>query len=188
MNPLIDRIYALFAVHGSAHYGENISQLDHAVQCAQLAVEHNCPESLVAAALLHDIGRMIDPAGNDAELQGQDAAHEDIGAAWLAPAFPPVATEPIRLHVAAKRYLCGTEPSYAATLSAASLLSLGVQGGPMSQVEARAFEAEAFYADAVQLRRFDDWGKREGCAPAPLDAYRPLLERVSASVASPMRA
>jgi len=181
--PLIDRIHALFAAHGSAHYGENVSQLDHALQCAHLAVEHGCAEPLIAAALLHDIGRMIDPAGNDVELQGYDAAHEDIGAAWLAPVFPPAVTEPIRLHVAAKRYLCATDPHYAVTLSAASILSLNVQGGPMSDEEARAFEAEAYFADAVQLRRFDDWGKRLGEAPARLTAYRALLERVSTASA-----
>lgn len=183
MSPLIDRIYALFAAHGGAHYGENVSQLEHALQCAQLANENACAETLVAAALLHDVGRMIDPAGNDAELQGHDAAHEETGADWLAPVFPPAVTEPIRLHVAAKRYLCATDPHYAATLSAASILSLNVQGGPMSQEEARAFEAEAFYADAVQLRRFDDWGKLLGEAPAPLDSYCPLLERVSTASA-----
>lgn len=188
MPPLIDRIYALFVAQGSAHYGENVSQLDHALQCAQLAADHNCAEPLIVAALLHDIGRMIDPAGNDAELQGHDAAHEVRGAAWLAPAFPSAATEPIRLHVPAKRYLCATDPDYAATLSAASFLSLSVQGGPMSEVEARAFEAEAFYLDAVQLRRFDDWGKRLGEAPAPLESYGALLHRVSSATAAPMPA
>jgi len=176
---LIDRIYALFAAHGGAHYGENVSQLDHALQCAQLAAEHGCAEPLIAAALLHDIGRMIDPAGNDAELLGHDAAHEALGAAWLAPAFPPSVTEPIRLHVAAKRYLCAADPDYIATLSAASILSLGVQGGPMTAAEARVFEADSYHADAVQLRRFDDWGKRLGEAPAPLASYRALLARVS---------
>lgn len=188
MSPLIDRIYALFNELGSAHYGENISQLDHALQCAQLAADHGCAEPLVAAALLHDIGRMIDPAGNDAELQGHDAAHEDRGADWLAAAFPPAVTEPIRLHVAAKRYLCAVDPDYVATLSAASVLSLGVQGGPMSDDAARAFEAEAYHADAVQLRRFDDWGKREGFAPAPLVSYRAPLARISRLTVSPMPA
>lgn len=179
MSVALDRIFAHFAQHGGAHYGEDVTQLDHALQCAQLATEHGCTEALVAAALLHDIGRMIDPAGNDAEQQGIDAGHEALGAAWLSPYFPPSVIEPIRLHVAAKRYLCATDPAYAAKLSAASILSLNVQGGPMPAADISAFEAEPFYADAVQLRRFDDWGKREGAAPAPLATYRALLERVS---------
>ncbi len=174
----IATIVDLFGRFGADHYGENVSQLQHALQCAQLAREHHCSDALIAACLLHDIGRMIDPAGNDAELRGEDAQHEALGARALAPLFPLEVTEPIRLHVAAKRYLCAADPAYAAGLSAASILSLGVQGGAMSAEERAAFEREPFFASALQLRRFDDWGKRTGCDPAPLDSYRPLLEAV----------
>lgn len=173
---MIAMIFEAFDREGAEHYGENISQLQHALQCAQLAQEHGCSDALTAASLLHDLGRMVEPEGNDRELRGIDARHEDIGAALLAAAFPPAVTEPIRLHVDAKRYLCATDPAYAAGLSAASILSLGVQGGPMTADEAATFERNPFFADAVQLRRFDDWGKRTGCAVAPLESYRRLLE------------
>lgn len=175
-HPVIAWIFDIFAREGHAHYGEHISQLQHALQCAQLAREHGCTDSLIAAALLHDLGRMIEPEGNDQELRGIDARHEDSGARALAPAFAPAVTEPIRLHVAAKRYLAATDPDYVARLSEASLLSLKVQGGPMRPDEITAFEADPFFADALQLRRFDDWGKRIGCPVAELGAYRELLE------------
>jgi predicted HD phosphohydrolase len=150
---MITRLFALFDRFGAEHYGENVSQLDHALQCAQLAREHGCSDALVAAALLHD-----------------------IGAAVLQSEFSAEVTEPIRLHVEAKRYLCAIDARYAAGLSAASILSLGVQGGAMSAAERQRFEEEPFFAEAVQLRRFDDWGKREGCPVALLESYRPMLE------------
>ena len=173
--PSIDAIYALFARHGGDTYGENVSQLQHALQCAQLAVDHRCTDELIIASLLHDIGRMIDVTGNADELAGIDAHHEDIGAQCLAGLFGPAVTEPIRLHVPAKRYLCTIDPAYRAGLSGASILSLHVQGGAMSADERAAFEREPFVRDAVQLRRFDDWGKRHGEHPAPLEAYRSMM-------------
>ncbi|PVX30516.1 HD domain-containing protein [Sphingomonas pokkalii] len=179
-NSVLEQIFDAFARHGDAHYGENVSQLDHALQCAQLAKDHGCADTLVAAALLHDIGRMLDPQGNAIELMGRDARHEDTGALALSRAFSPAVTEPVRLHVAAKRYLCAVDAAYTAGLSAASLLSLDVQGGAMLPEEVAAFERERFFEDAVQLRRFDDWGKRIGCPVADLQSYRPLLERLVA--------
>lgn len=181
-NPVIVQIFEAFARHGDAHYGENVSQLQHALQCAQLASEQGCAETMVAAALLHDIGRMLDPDGNAIELEGTDARHEETGAAALSRAFSPEVTEPVRLHVAAKRYLCAVDPRYVAGLSAASLLSLKVQGGAMDAAEVAAFEREPFCKDALLLRKFDDWGKRVGCPVAPLESYRPLLESLAAPV------
>lgn len=172
---MVAEIFAVFERHGAEGYGENVSQLDHALQCAQLARDHDCPDTLVVAALLHDIGRMLQPAGNDGERHGLDARHEDVGAAALAGYFPPAVTEPIRLHVAAKRYLCAVDAEYRATLSDASLLSLKVQGGAMTDQEVAQFRADPFFAEAIELRRFDDWGKRTGCPVAALESYRPLI-------------
>ncbi len=107
----IAEIVDLFDRFGADHYGENVSQLQHALQCAQLAREHDGSDALIAACLLHDIGRMIDPAGNDAELRGEDAQHELLGARALSLLFPPEVTEPIRLHVAAKRDCCAADPA-----------------------------------------------------------------------------
>lgn len=172
---LLARISEAFERHGADHYGENVTQLQHALQCAQLAREHDCSDSLVVAALLHDIGRMLEPDANDAELGGVDGEHEQVGADALSAGYAPEVTEPIRLHVAAKRYLCATDADYAARLSAASKLSLAVQGGPMSADEAAEFERQPFFADAVTLRGFDDWGKRTGCEVADFDSYAGLL-------------
>lgn len=169
-------IFDAFKRHGEDRYGEDVSQLQHALQCAQLARKHECTDALIIAALLHDIGRMLVPEGNEVELKGIDAGHEVIGANALASAYPPTVTEPIRLHVAAKRYLCATDAEHARRLSAASQLSLAVQGGPMSEEEVLAFESQPFFADAVMLRRFDDWGKGLGCGVSDLYSYAALLD------------
>ena len=176
---MIARISDAFDRHGAAHYGENVTQLQHALQCAQLARDHDCSDALIVAALLHDIGRMLAPEGNEIELQGTDAEHEQIGADMLSAAYPPAVTEPIRLHVAAKRYLCAIDRDYADRLSAASRLSLAVQGGPNTMAEAAQFERHPFFADAVLLRRFDDWGKRVGSPVAEFEFYAELLRSQS---------
>lgn len=173
-------LFDLFDRFGAEHYGEAVSQLQHALQCAQLARDHACSDAMILASLLHDIGRMIDPTGNDAELEGIDARHEVIGAQALSALFGPEVTEPVRLHVDAKRYLCATDAAYAGSLSAASILSLAVQGGAMTADEQDRFEQEPYFADAIQLRRFDDWGKRSGCEVATLESYRPLIEALAA--------
>lgn len=173
---VITAIFDLFDRFGSLRYGEDASQLQHALQTAELARRNRCSDAMIAAALLHDVGQFMDDAGNAAETLGVDARHEINGAAWLSQSFPPEVTEPVRLHVAAKRYLCAVDPAYLAGLSRASSLSLDLQGGPMSPDEVAAFEAERFFAEAVQLRRFDDMGKHPDWRVPDLTSYRPLLE------------
>lgn len=173
---VIDTIFELFDCYGNDRYGEDTTQLSHALQCAALAREHGCPETLVAAALLHDIGQFVENAGLMAERRGLDARHEYLGSQLLAEAFPAAITEPIRLHVAAKRYLCAADPAYAGKLSAASQLSLRLQGGAMSAEERATFEDEPYFADALTLRRFDDAGKAADLEDVDLASYRPLLE------------
>lgn len=174
-NEKIERVLRPVIEFGDLRYGEAITQMEHALQCAQLAREDGAGPALIAAALLHDVGQFIDDAGNAAEGQGIDARHEETGADFLARFFGPAVTEPVRLHVAAKRYLCTVEPGYAATLSPASELSLSLQGGPMDPAEAALFESGPWFADAIALRRCDDGGKRNGWAVPDLDSYRPLL-------------
>lgn len=173
---VIDRIFELFDRFGSLHYGEDATQLQHALQAAELARRNRCSESMIAAALLHDVGQFMDDSGNAAEALGVDARHEISGSSYLGAYFPREITEPVRLHVAAKRYLCAIDPAYLQGLSRASAISLELQGGPMSADEIRAFEAEPFFADAVTLRRFDDMGKQPGWHVRDLASYRPLLE------------
>lgn len=175
-NAIVEQIFGLFNRFGSESYGEHATQLQHALQVAELARVNGCTRALVAASLLHDIGQFIDDAGNAAETLGVDARHEVSGASYLEEYFPPGVSEPVRLHVAAKRYLCAVESTYLDRLSDASRLSLKYQGGPMTAEEVRAFEAEPFCADAVTLRRFDDTGKQPDWNPPGLIAYRALLE------------
>ena len=175
----VGEIFASFAARGGDHYGEGVSQLEHALQCAALAEADGAPPPLVIAALLHDYGHLFEGRGEAAEHDGRDARHEAHGARSLRRWFGPEVTHPIALHVAAKRYLCATEPGYAAALSPASVLSLALQGGPFSPEEADRFGARRFAADAVRLRRWDDAGKVAGAPTPTLESYRPLLRRVA---------
>ena len=172
----IDPIFELFHRFGSLYYGEDATQLQHALQVAELARRNRCSDALIAAGLLHDIGQFMDDAGNAAEALGIDARHETNGSAYLSDHFPCEVTEPVRLHVAAKRYLSAVDTAYLTGLSRASALSLELQGGPMSAAEVQAFETEPFFADAVTLRRFDDMGKQPEWRVPDLASYRPLLE------------
>jgi len=169
---LIERIEALFMQHGAQVYDgarrEPVTALQHALQCALLAEQANADSTLVAAALLHDVGHFLDirPEAHDA-----DDVHEYRALALLAEGFGPAVIEPIRLHVQAKRYLVATDPGYAATLTPASTHSLALQGGPMSRDEQRYFEVLPFATRAIVLRRWDDLAKQADKTTPPLAYY-----------------
>ena len=174
---IIDFILSLFASRGAEEYmGEAVSMSQHMEQSAACAIADAAPDSLVIAALLHDIGHFIGEHPIEALENGIDNLHEDAGADYLQPYFPPVITEPIRLHVAAKRYLCATDEAYFGRLSDASVNSLRVQGGPMSAQEVARFEANPYHQDAVKLRLYDDDGKVHGLTIKPVTDYRATLE------------
>lgn len=175
---IVDRIYALFAEFGGQDYGEYVSQLDHALQCAHLAQRDGAPDTIVAAALLHDIGQFIEQAGEQAEASGMDGHHEHRGGALLRPYFPPSVIAPIVMHVDAKRYLCAREPGYREGLSPASELSLRLQGGPFTPEQAAEFETDIHFDEAIQVRRYDDAGKMQDMPVPPLESYRDLLNRL----------
>ncbi len=172
-------IFDAFAGRGAEAYGEDVSQLDHALQCAALAQAERAPEPLVAAALLHDFGHLFEDRGHAAERLGRDARHETHGARALRRWFGPEVIGPVALHVLAKRYLCATDPDYRAALTPASRLSLALQGGAFTPAQCARFARTRFADDAVRLRRWDDTGKTPGLAVPPLEHYRPLLERVA---------
>jgi phosphonate degradation associated HDIG domain protein len=182
---VVDHILRIFEERGAAQYvGEDVSQLEHALQAALFAERARGSDSLVAAALLHDFGHLLHHLPENAADAGIDTRHEALGQAWLSQHFSEAVTEPVRLHVAAKRYLCATDPEYLAKLSAASVQSLALQGGPMQPDEIGALEANPFYREAVALRRFDDAAKIVGCATPTLEHYRPLLEALTRSSAA----
>ena len=176
---MIDRIVGIFGRFGAETYGEHTTQLSHALQCASLARDDGCSGALIAAALLHDIGQFLDDAGNAAERLNVDAHHEIIGAKFLSTGFPAEVSEPVKLHVAAKRYLCAVELGYFEKLSDASRLSLQLQGGPMRKTAALSFIALPFSDDAIRLRRYDDAGKAPDASVPGLDTYLPLLKALA---------
>jgi len=176
---IVDRIFHLFATQGSeAYFGEAVSQEEHALQAAFLAERSGAEDTLVVAALLHDVGHLLHGLPEHIAAQGVDGRHEEIGETWLSQYFGPEVTEPLRLHVTAKRYLCAVEPEYLAMLSPASMESLQLQGGPMSGEEAAAFESNRFFREATALRRWDDAAKEAGLEVPGLKHYRVRIERV----------
>jgi gamma-butyrobetaine dioxygenase len=146
------------------------------LQAATLAQLDGAAPELVAAALLHDVGHFTGTASGQQLMSGTDNRHSDVGADWLARWFGPEVTEPVRLHVAAKRYLCAVQPGYAATLSPASVYTLSVQGGLMREAEAREFAAGPYAGAACLVRRWDDAAKEPDARTPPFDHFRPLLE------------
>jgi gamma-butyrobetaine dioxygenase len=164
--------------------GEGVSMSEHMLQTAALAERAGAPAHLVVAALLHDIGHFGTDFPDD-YAEGRHAAmlgaetdhrHEEVGARLLAPFFASEVTEPIRLHVAAKRYLCAVEPDYRDKLPAQTAHTLGLQGGPMSPDEVAAFEANPHAEAAVRLRRWDEGGIVPGLETPDFAHYRPLIE------------
>lgn len=177
MNVIIDELVAIFDRHGSqAYLGEPVSMAEHMLQAAHAAQREGAPPALVVAALLHDFGHLVHGMDDDSADHGIDTVHEEAGARWLSRVFGPDVTEPIRLHVAAKRYLCAVDPTYMSVLSPASVHSLQLQGGPFSAAEAEDFAGSPHAADAVLVRRWDDVGKVAGGIAPVLDHFRTLLE------------
>ena len=175
----IEDFVRLYDARGHLHYGEGVTQIEHALQSAALAEAQACPPSLVVAALLHDVGHLLE--ADDLAKSGIDDRHEVFGARALARIFGDAVYQPVTLHVAAKRYLCFIEPRYPAGLSAASQRSLILQGGPFNPAQALAFERAPYWRDAVQLRRFDDMGKRDENALRDFSSYLPLMRSLLAA-------
>ena len=170
----LDHLTDLFASRdGRLEFGGRPSNAAHMLQTAAAAEDAGAQACLIAASLLHDIGHWL--RGETSGTQSVDHRHETVGAAHLDGYFDADVTRPIALHVAAKRYLCASEPDYFANLSPGSVASLALQGGAMSEVEAKAFEADPAHRHAVALRRWDEYGKISGLQVPGFEHYRPLL-------------
>ena len=163
-----------------SYLGENVTMSQHMLQAAYLAEEEGASDELVAAALLHDIGHYTNEFPEDAQDRGIDNRHQISGAAVLAPFFPPAVTECVRQHVDAKRYLCAVDPEYFGRLSAASVLTLKLQGGPMDEDEVAAFRANPLLDSIVRVRIWDEGAKVAGRTTPSFAHYEPLLRRVVA--------
>jgi phosphonate degradation associated HDIG domain protein len=177
---VIDEILALYRRHGDeAYFGECVSMTEHGLQAAHFAREAGAPPALIVAALLHDVGHLVEDVAKDIAEWTTDAGHERVGGEWLARRVPPAVAEPVRLHVPAKRYLLATDAGYVGMLSPASVITLNLQGGPMSAREAAQFETEPFHRDAVLVRRCDDQGKVAGLRTPRLEDFGPMIEALA---------
>jgi gamma-butyrobetaine dioxygenase len=174
----VDIVAAVFDGASARDYlGEPVTVAAHLLQTGALAVRAGASDALVAAALLHDVGHLVGAVSGRELMTGTDNHHGDSGADWLARWFPPAVTEPVRLHVAAKRYLCAVEAGYFDRLSDASRYTLGLQGGTMSAAEVTEFAVHPHAGDAVAVRRWDDEAKDPDADVPGFDHYRPLLRR-----------
>lgn len=169
----------IFNRRGAESYlGEQVSMAEHMLQGAQLAEQAGAPDTMVAGALLHDIGHYTNEFPEDALEKGTDTLHEEAGAVVLDPFFPGSVTDCIRWHVAAKRYLCATDPKYLARLSPASVHTLNLQGGPMAAAEVADFARHPNLGAILQVRIWDDEAKVMNMPTPPFEHYAPLLQRV----------
>ena len=160
-----------------SYLGEEVTMAAHMLQAAHLAEAAQAGDALTAAALLHDIGHYTSEFPEDALERGIDNHHDRAGAAVIAPFFLPLVVDCVRHHVAAKRYLCATDPGYRDRLSAASIHTLSLQGGPMDAAEVAAFRRNPHLDDILQVRLWDDEAKIPGRRTPPLSHYLPVLQR-----------
>ena len=184
-----DALIDLYERRGNGPYEDAVSQTDHARQIGAHAMVAGADACTIAGAFLHDLGHLCPPNRSSRHTGGSiDRAHEAVGAQFAGYWFGEDVVAPIRLHVAAKRYLCAVEPDYLSKLSPASMRRLVVQGGPMGDSEARSFEREPHADAAIRLRRWDEQSN-EPNAPAPtLSAYHSVLvEALGQTVTRPER-
>lgn len=163
---------------GEEYLGEPVTMAQHMLQGATLAQRQGLPETVIVAALLHDIGHFTSEFGTFSMQDTQDRYHEEAGAKVLERFFPALVTDCVRYHVAAKRYLCATRPEYFERLSEASVHSLNLQGGPMSAEEVASFEQLDNLEDIITVRYLDDAGKEAGMDTPSFADFAPLVQRV----------
>jgi len=161
---------------GRAYDGEPVTQIEHALQTASRAEDAGGSPALVTAALLHDLGHLLNDQGETPTLRGVDDLHQFAALPFLRHLYSDDVLAPIRLHVDAKRYLCATRAGYFEALSIDSRRSLALQGGVFTVEEARAFIAQPYAADAVAVRLWDDLAKIAGAPTPPLAHYVAALE------------
>ena len=182
MSLSLSEISELLQDHGQKQYGmEAVNQLEHALQCADLAEQAGETPASIVAALLHDLGHMLvsHQKGQQEMDTSKDDLHQFMALPFLRPLFPDAVLEPIRMHVDAKRYLCLIDPGYWADLSPASKHSLELQGGTFVESEAKAFIQQPYASEAVRLRRYDDLAKKPRKVTPPLSHFESYFIQVA---------
>jgi len=182
MSLTLQEVYDLLLRRGQTQYGlEAVNQLEHALQCANLAEQAGETSETIAACLLHDLGHLL-AAERDGTVEHdttEDDLHQFIALPFLRGLFPDAVLEPIRMHVDAKRYLCLIDPGYWNDLSIASKHSLEQQGGVFNESQAQTFIAQPYAEEAVRLRRYDDLAKVQDKQVPELAHYKARLTEVS---------
>ncbi len=174
----VEILFEFVRQRGQSNYDESVTQIAHALQAADLATRNGCNDAAITAALFHDLGHLLlDEHASQVEFLQEDLNHEEAGADFLEAYFPATVTQPIRLHVPAKRYLCTVDEEYYDRLSDASKRSFQVQGGKLSRAEQEEFAAHEELEVALQLRRFDDQAKRADHQVPPLEKYADCVKR-----------
>ena len=169
----------VFARRGDDEYlGEPVTMSAHMLQCAQYAERNQDGNEVIVAALLHDIGHFTGEFGSFSMDDVEDRFHEESGARLLQNLFPQLIVDCVRFHVPAKRYLCKVEPDYFNDLSEASVHSLNLQGGPMTNQEVIAFERNPYAEAIVKVRRYDDKSKIADQITPSFSHYAPIIQRV----------
>ena len=176
---IVEFLAGIFERRGGEEYlGEPVTMAEHMLQGAHFAEQRGERDDIIVAALLHDIGHFTSEFGTFSMDDTEDRLHEEAGARVLERFFPPVVTDCVRHHVAAKRYLCAVSPEYFDRLSEASVHSLNLQGGPMSNEEVVEFERNPHLADIVKVRHLDEEGKVAGLTTPPFAHFAPLVQQV----------
>lgn len=179
----VEDLLSLYEEKGDGHYGEQISQTEHALQSAALAKKDRASDAMIAAALLHDVGHLLADLQNEDrfDIEIDDDGHESLGARVLGPIFGQKVAQPVALHVMAKRWRCTTDPNYFESLSPTSRASFTAQGGLLSPDVAKRFETHPGFKGAIALRAWDEDAKVEGLDAGKLRDYEELLTRLSSA-------
>ena len=176
---IVNFIGDIFKRCGDEEYlGEPVTMAEHMLQGATLAEQNGQPEIIIVSALLHDVGHFTSEFGMFSMDDTKDKYHEDAGAEVLKDYFPSVVTDCVRYHVAAKRYLCATQPSYLDRLSEASIHSLKLQGGPMNEGEVCEFEKNPNLKEIIAVRFLDEAGKQEDMKTPTFAYFAPMVQRI----------
>jgi len=163
---------------GEEYLGEPVTMAEHMLQGATIAEKNGQPEIIIVSALLHDVGHFTSEFGMFSMEDTQDRFHEDAGAEVLQDYFPTLVTDCVRYHVAAKRYLCATRPTYFDRLSEASIHSLNLQGGPMNGAEVLEFEKNPNLKEIIAVRFLDEAGKHADMETPPFAHFAPMVQRI----------
>ena len=171
---IIDQIISSYSNNKSLYIGEKVTITEHMIQTAMLAEKNNCSSSLICSSLLHDYGHFILENPDDLVSKEKDGKHESVGYEFLKKYFIKDVVEPIKYHVKAKRYLT-RDKKYYQILSAASKVSLKLQGGIMDDKESKKFESNEFFENSIKLRKFDECAKKTGLKIKSINEYKNLL-------------